>query len=150
MIYMQKQTVVRWCSVKKAFLKISQNLQENNGVKKCRIRDRCFPVNFSKFLKTPFLIENLRWLLLYMIYHYYAFAIKGPGKRSKNSIQYSIKHFRWCWMECWMKQCFVSALLSNIWSNTQLHYPFWIILKTKMAKQIHPTRFLFILWRKFF
>ena len=26
-------------------------------------RNRCFPVNFAKFLSTPFLIENLRWLL---------------------------------------------------------------------------------------
>ena len=25
---------------------------------------RCFPVNFSKFLKTPFITENLWWLLL--------------------------------------------------------------------------------------
>ena len=25
---------------------------------------RCFPVNFSKFLRTPFFIEHLRWLLL--------------------------------------------------------------------------------------
>ena len=25
---------------------------------------RCFPVNFSKFLKTPFITENLSWLLL--------------------------------------------------------------------------------------
>ena len=25
---------------------------------------RCFPLNFVKFLGTPFLIENLRWLLL--------------------------------------------------------------------------------------
>ena len=25
---------------------------------------KCFPVNFSKFLKTPFITEHLRWLLL--------------------------------------------------------------------------------------
>ena len=25
---------------------------------------RCFPVNFSKFLKTPSITEHLRWLLL--------------------------------------------------------------------------------------
>ena len=28
---------------------------------------RCFPVNFAKFLRTPFLTEHLRWLLLNMI-----------------------------------------------------------------------------------
>ena len=26
---------------------------------------RCFHVNFAKFLRTPFLIEHLQWLLLY-------------------------------------------------------------------------------------
>ena len=26
---------------------------------------RCFPVNFAKFLRTPFCIEQLRWLFLY-------------------------------------------------------------------------------------
>ena len=26
--------------------------------------DRCFPVNFAKFLRIPFLTEHLRWLLL--------------------------------------------------------------------------------------
>ena len=31
---------------------------------KKRLWHRCFPVNFVKFLKTPFLIEHLRWLLL--------------------------------------------------------------------------------------
>ena len=28
--------------------------------------DRCFPVNFAKFLRTPVLTEHLWWLLLYM------------------------------------------------------------------------------------
>ena len=28
---------------------------------------RCFPVNFTKFLRTPFLTEDLRWLLLFML-----------------------------------------------------------------------------------
>ena len=27
---------------------------------------RCFPVNFAKFLKTPFFTEHLRWLLLFI------------------------------------------------------------------------------------
>ena len=26
---------------------------------------RCFPLNFAKFLRTPFSIEHLRWLLLH-------------------------------------------------------------------------------------
>ena len=54
--------LVAWrCSVKKGFLEISQNSQE-------RLCQRCFPVNFAKFLRTPFLKEHFRWLLLYYIH----------------------------------------------------------------------------------
>ena len=28
---------------------------------------RCFPVNFVKFLRTPFLTEHLQWLLLFQL-----------------------------------------------------------------------------------
>ena len=31
---------------------------------KKRLWRRCFPVNFAKFQRTPFLIEHLRWLIL--------------------------------------------------------------------------------------
>ena len=31
---------------------------------KKRLWHRCFPVNLAKFLRTPFLTEHLRWLLL--------------------------------------------------------------------------------------
>ena len=31
---------------------------------KKRLWHRCFPVNFAKFLRIPFLTEHLRWLLL--------------------------------------------------------------------------------------
>ena len=30
-----------------------------------KLQQRCFPVKFAKFLKTPFLTEHLRWLLHY-------------------------------------------------------------------------------------
>ena len=64
------EAVVRRCSVKKVFLEILQNSQENTcarvSVKK-RLWHRCFPVNFAKFLRTPFLTEHLRWLLLYLV-----------------------------------------------------------------------------------
>ena len=29
-----------------------------------RLRQKCFPVKFVKFLRTPFLTEHLRWMLL--------------------------------------------------------------------------------------
>ena len=80
----QTEAVARRCSVKMVFLEISQNSQENTCARvsfliklqavpglrpatllKKRLRHRCFPVNFAKFLRTPFLTEHLRWLLLY-------------------------------------------------------------------------------------
>ena len=83
-IFQQKSKVYqsgsnhRWCSVKKVFLEISQNLQKNTcdfketeasclrpaTLFKKGLWHRCFPVNFVKFLKTPFLTEHLWWLLL--------------------------------------------------------------------------------------
>ena len=38
-------------------------LQVCNSIKK-RLQHRCFLVKFAKFLRTPFLKEPLRWLLL--------------------------------------------------------------------------------------
>ena len=51
------------------FLEISQNPQKTpvpevcNFIKK-EILAQCFPVNFVNFLRTPFIIEHLWWLLL--------------------------------------------------------------------------------------
>ena len=72
--------VTQMCSVKKVFLEISQNSQENTSArvffnkvaslrpatlsKKKRFWHRRFSVNFVKFLRTPFYIEHLWWLLL--------------------------------------------------------------------------------------
>ena len=36
---------------------------QTSSVKK-RLWSRCFPVNFAKFLRTPFFTEHLWWLLL--------------------------------------------------------------------------------------
>ena len=70
----------RKCSVKKGALRnfakftgkqLCQSLFFNKvaGLRpatllKKRLWHRCFPVNFAKFLRTPFLVEHLRWLLL--------------------------------------------------------------------------------------
>ena len=66
------------CSAKKVFLEISRNSRENTCTRvssliklqaeACKFiknePHRCFLVNFAKFLRTPFLSEHLRWLLL--------------------------------------------------------------------------------------
>ena len=62
---------VHSCSVKKVFLEISQNPRENTYARvsliklqrtstlfKKRLWHRCFPVNFTKFLRTPFLLNT--------------------------------------------------------------------------------------------
>ena len=71
------EAVARRCSVRKVFLKISQNSLENtcarvsflvklqaSGLFKKWLWHRHFSVNFAKFLETPFLTEYPRWLLL--------------------------------------------------------------------------------------
>ena len=65
----RSKAVDQRCSVKKVFLEFSQNSQEKHlcqslfnkvaGLLKRRIEHRCFPVNFAKFLRTPFFIEHL-------------------------------------------------------------------------------------------
>ena len=44
---------------------------------KKRLWRRCFPVNFAKFLRTPFLIEHLRWLLLTLEFLKIVFSSMG-------------------------------------------------------------------------
>ena len=76
------ETVAHNCSVKKAFLEISQNSLEKTSTRvsfliklqasdiqffKKDLWQRSFPVNFAKFLRTTFLTEHLRWLLLYLL-----------------------------------------------------------------------------------
>ena len=74
------EVVVRMCSVKKMFQEISQNSEENTGVRvsfllnffylnfiKIETLAQFFSVNFAKILRTPFFTEHLRWLLLHLI-----------------------------------------------------------------------------------
>ena len=72
-----QEAVVRRCSVKIVFLKnfrknsqkntcatVSFLIKLNQTLLKKRLWHRCFPVNFAKFLRTPFSTEHLRRLLL--------------------------------------------------------------------------------------
>ena len=49
--------------VSQSFFKKSCRSQACNFIKKT-LQHMCFPVNLAKFLRTPFFIEHLRWLLL--------------------------------------------------------------------------------------
>ena len=48
---------------------------------KKRLWHRCFPVNFEKFLRTPFIIEHLRWLLLSLVDSKYQYI-----QRNRNNL----------------------------------------------------------------
>ena len=54
-------------SIKKVFLKVSQNSQENACARASFLIKLQAPVNFAKFLRTPILIEHIRWLLLKIV-----------------------------------------------------------------------------------
>ena len=79
------EAAVQRCSVKKVFLKISQYSQDKTcpGVSFLsklqawglqlywkRLSHRCFPMNFAIFLRTPFYIKHLWWLLLKLLFNY--------------------------------------------------------------------------------
>ena len=61
----------------------------------------CFPVNFVKFLRTPFFTEHLRWLLLAILRH----------------IQNPVKHLRWTFRNNWDRKHFQKVKLFNTKNN---------------------------------
>ena len=72
-VKMNSVACYRW-SVKKVFLEISQNSQENTCARVC------FPANFGKFLRTPFFKEHPWWLLLMLVQQNY--SCDGTGTHS--------------------------------------------------------------------
>ena len=87
------EAVAQRCTVEKMFLEISQNSQENTCTKvsfftkvvglrpatlsKRRPRHRYSPVNFVKFLRTTFITEHLRFLLLEMMTNAFYFTLRA-------------------------------------------------------------------------
>ena len=86
--------VAQRCSVEKVFLKIFAKFTGDHlcqslfftkvavfrsatlSLLKKRLWYRCFPVNFAKFLRTPFLTERLRWpIKLFTGKHYFKWSI---------------------------------------------------------------------------
>ena len=95
------EAVARRCFIQKMLLKMSQNSQENTSVGvsfliklqtlwpatllKKGLRHWCFPVNFTKFLRLPFLqfsIAHFRWLLSGLTYFLIYFIALVRGSRS--------------------------------------------------------------------
>ena len=92
--FLYAKVVIWQCSGKKVFLEILQNLQENTKERKKRLSHKCFPVNFAKHIRTPFLTEYL-----YLLYH---FAIENI------ETEYSKLASTWC-IHCF-KSCFNLSL----------------------------------------
>ena len=63
-LFYPAEAVVHRCSVACNFFK------KETQVLTLRHWRRCFPLNFVKFLRTPFLTEHLRWLLLILTSSY--------------------------------------------------------------------------------
>ena len=103
-IFENIEAVVQSCSVKKVFLDISPNSQENACARASYFeikissaqKHRRFPVNFVKFLRTTFYIEHLWWLLLKTRK---VFMQKQPSKGffkkgvMRNFVEFARKHF---------------------------------------------------------
>ena len=68
---------------KKVLFEISQNSQENTFARssflKKKLWHRCFPVNFAKFLRTPFLQKTSGRLLLFFLNLTYVWHNREPG-----------------------------------------------------------------------
>ena len=86
---LQKEEVVLKCFVKKVFLKLSQNWQENifvgvsfliklqaSGFIKKETETQVFPMNFVKFFMNTFFKEHVWWLLLYKRLIFVDFFVK--------------------------------------------------------------------------
>ena len=95
--------------IKKGVLRISQNSEENTCARasffnkvtdlrpatllKKRIWHRHFPVNFVKFLRTPFLIGHLWWLLLLRARSIYTITKSSMPIFFSNNSELYIFHF---------------------------------------------------------
>ena len=103
-IMVNTEAATRGVLIKKVFLEISQDSQENTCVRvsflikkrpahllKKRPWHRCFPVNFVKLLKTPFLTEHIRWLLLSIGIDLMHWTWKSPMVYWKNFIEFVAK-----------------------------------------------------------
>ena len=108
MTSLYKEAVARRCSVRKMFLKMSQNSQEDTCARvffliklKKRLWHRCFFVNFTKLkiLKT-FFIEHLRWLILYIKSRLFI-----VGNKTQWFISFSTIYFKeiWCFIQAWQE-----------------------------------------------
>ena len=78
---------------------------------KKRTWHRCFPVNFVKFLRTPFLTDHLWWLLLIVICTVIANTIIVAQRRFQNHVKYLWQNFFEKKVKSQKLNCFLKILL---------------------------------------
>ena len=90
LIILRSEAVVQRCSVKKVFCKDGV-LRNFATLLKERLWHSCFPVNFAKFLRTLFLKEHLRWLLLYAQDYYFSIRLNKEAMWSSTRSEAAIQ-----------------------------------------------------------
>ena len=116
----------RRCSVRKGVLwnfpkftgkHLCQSLSFNKkALLKKRLWHRCFPVNFAIFLRTPFIIEHLWWLLNEITW----IKRKRWGRRSRITLKYFLKLT--FYLLCVWTQCEYAWLTTN--SNAPFRFDY--------------------------
>ena len=97
------RSINRKTPVLESLFKEVAGLQACNFIKN-RIQHRCFPVNITKFLRTPFFKEHLRWLLLKSILH----------KIQRNAELYLVSILLWInWIFLYKKHFYKKLSLKN-------------------------------------
>ena len=86
---------------------------------KQRLQHWCFPVNIAKFLRKPFFIELLRWLLLHyflLTFFYFLTLQKGASNRlwTSGSCRKDVQAKRWpIWRWRWAR-CQVCCIYNRV------------------------------------
>ena len=131
------EAVAQRCSLKQVFLE--------TPVK--RLQHRCFPVNFAKFLRTPFHIEHLRRLLLGFVRSWEILRANRLNinfilqeKDKKRHIQYPVKHLRWSVLQkqltAFIRELFLQNTPSQMFDRFfRKIYSFLNVFSTQMSVQ---------------
>ena len=96
--------------------------------KKKELWHRCFPMYFTKFLRTPFFIEHLRWLLFQKL-------ISNLEKNFVKTVILTKKLYDRCWPGFWIHLLFRFTLISKkcIFSLSMDIKTWWNLLSSFMV-----------------
>ena len=84
---------VKSVQIRSSFWSVFSRIQTEYREIKKRLQYRCFPVKFTKFLRTPFFIERLQWLLLRFKSCFQRSPGQKPMRLSPINIRFSWKRY---------------------------------------------------------